>query len=148
MSIPIIRLLTVCLTTCVVAKAETIRSDLVTVTIDHGRYAFHATGKAEPFASGALRNKGQLRVVPLTDATFGKGQAITVMAADGGESFAVFPGLPFVVYQATLINPGPDATVLNKVPMMDADLAPGASNDKLVVLGTGGLKPLAKAGGS
>jgi len=150
---PIIRLFAVCLTTSVVANAVTIRGDLVTVTIDHGRYAFQAAGQAEPFASGALRNGGQLRVIPRTDPTFGKGQAINVMAADGGEEFAVFPGLPFVVYDAVVnpasyTNPGTGATVLNKVPLMDAVLAPGTSNDKLVVLGTGGLKPLAQAGGS
>jgi len=149
MSIPTIRLLAICLITSVLAKAETIRGDLVTVTIDHGRYAFHATGKAEPFASGTLRNEGALKVVPLTDRTFGRGQAITVTAAHGGgESFAVFPGFPFVVCQATLFNPGSAIAVLNKVPMMNADLAPGTSNDKLAVLGTGGLQPLAQAGGS
>jgi len=83
------------------------------------------------------------------DAVFGKGRAISLSAADGaGESFTVFPDLPFVFYQATLADPGTAATVLNKVPLMDATLELATPAAQLRALGTGGLKNLTDNAGS
>jgi hypothetical protein len=79
-------------------QAETIRNDLISVTIDQGRYAMQAQGRDTPFASGALRYEGAVKVVAVKDAVFGAGRAIKVTAANGsGESFEIFPGLPFVL---------------------------------------------------
>jgi hypothetical protein len=131
------------------ADAQTIRSDLISVTVDQGRYAIQAQGQATPFASGALRYQGSVKVVPVIDSVFGKGQAIEVTAANGaGESFQVFPRLPFVLQRSILVNTGTVAIVLNKVPLMEAALDLGTPADQLVALGTGGLKPLAQTGGS
>lgn len=129
--------------------AETIRGEVVSVTIDQGRYAIQARGQAAPFATGALRCQGAVKVMPVDDAVFGKGQAISVTAADGSaESFQVFAQMPFVLYQATLVNTGAAAAVVNKVPLMEAALEFGKPLDKLNALGTGGLVPLAKNVGS
>jgi hypothetical protein len=130
-------------------QAETIRNDLISVTIDQGRYAMQAQGRDTPFASGALRYEGAVKVVAVKDAVFGAGRAIKVTAANGsGESFEIFPGLPFVLLRSILVNDGTVATVLNKVPLMNAVLELGKPADQLVALGTGGLKPLAQTGGS
>ena len=130
-------------------SAEILRGDRMTLTVDQGRYAIRAEGQAAPFAEGALRYPGVVKGGPVEDAAFGHGRAITVTAADGaGESFQVFPGLPFVLHQSILVNTGTVAIVLNKVPLMDAALELGKPVGQLVALGTGGLKPLAQAGGS
>ncbi len=129
--------------------AQTLSNDRVTVTVDQGRYIIQARGQTTPFARGALRNLGAVQVVPVKDEAFGEGQAINVTAANGAsESFQVFPGLPFVLHRSVLVNTGTAATVLNKVPLMDATLDLGRTADQLVALGTGGLKPLAKNVGS
>jgi len=129
--------------------AGSLHGDMVTVTVDEGRYTIQAQGKAAPFASGALRYQGSVKVVPVKDDAFGEGQMIAVAAANGaGESFQVFPGLPFVLHRSILVNTGTVATVLNKVPLMDAVLELGKPADQLVALGTGGLKPLAQNVGS
>ena len=113
--------------------AKSVRGDMVTVTVDQGRYAIQARGQAAPFATGALRYQGAVKVVAVTDGVFGKGQGITAAAADGaGESFQVFPGLPFVFHRCILVNTGAVATVLNKVPLMDAVLELGKPADRLV----------------
>ena len=129
--------------------AKSLRDDMVTVTVDQGRYAIQAQGEAAPFASGALRYQGAIKVGPVKDGVFGEGQELTVAAADGaGESFQVFPGLPFILHRSILVNTGTVATVVNKVPLMDAVLELGKPADQLVALGTGGLKPLAQNVGS
>ncbi len=129
--------------------AETIRSDLVAVTVDHDRYAIRVQGQATPFASGALRNPGTIKVAPARDDVFGEGQTLNVTAANGaGESFQVFPGLPFVLHRSILVNTGTTVAVLNKVPLMEAVLDLDQPVDQLVGLGTGGLKPLAQNVGS
>ena len=131
------------------AQAQTIRNDRISVTVDQGRYAIQVFGEPTPFASGALRYQGAVKVVSVKDAVFGKGRAINVTAANGaGESFQIFFGLPFVLHHSILVNTVTVATVLNKVPLMDAALELGAPADQLVALGTGGLKPLAQTGGS
>jgi len=130
-------------------QAETIRNDLISVTVDQGRYTIQAEGQPMPFASGALGYQGAVKVAPVKDAVFGEGRAINVIASKGaGETFQVFPGLPFVLHQAILMNTENVVTVLNKVPLMDAVLELGKSADQLSALGTGGLKPLAQAEGS
>jgi hypothetical protein len=131
------------------AHAETIRNDLLSVTVDRGSYSIQAQGHSTPFASGALSDQGAVQVVPVKDAVFGMGRAINITAANGaGESFQIFAGLPFVLHHCILVNKGAAATVLNKVPLMDAFLDLGTPSDQLMALGTGGLKPLAQAGGS
>ena len=143
-----------CLTTltCLMwqaSAAEILRGERVTVTVDQGRYTIQAHGQPTPFASGTLRNEGAIRLVAVKDAVFGSGQAITVTAKNGaGESLRVFPGLPFVLYQSIIVNPGAATTVFNKVPLMDAALDMGQPAAQLKTLGTGGLKPATENTGS
>ena len=56
--------------------------------------------------------------------------------------------LPFVLYQAILVNTGTAATVLNKVPLAGGDAGTGQARRQLNVLGTGGLVPAGKNAGS
>jgi hypothetical protein len=130
--------------------AETIRNDQITVTCDQGRYAVQFKGQDKPFATGRLRlTGGTVKVVAVKDPDFGQGQAIESSAPDGScEALQIFPGLPFVLFTATLANAGNEAVVLNKVPLVDAALEPGTPLDQMVGLGTGGLKPLKENPGS
>jgi hypothetical protein len=131
------------------ARADTIRSDQISVTVDGGRYAIQAQGQATPFAEGALHYDGAMKIASVKDDDFGEGRSIIVTAASGAsESFQVFPGLPFVLHQLVFANSGTEAIVLNKTPSIDAALNLGQPLGQLVALGTGGLKPLAKNGGS
>ena len=126
-----------------------IRNELVSVIVTQGRYAIQAQAQAAPFAAGALRCQGAVKVTPVEDPVFGNGQAIAVTAADGsGENFKVFARLPFVLHQSTLVNTGTAAVVLNKVPLMDATLELGKPINQLMALGTGGLNSLSKNAGS
>ncbi|MCX7424644.1 MAG: hypothetical protein NTW96_03300 [Planctomycetia bacterium] len=80
------------------------------MTVDQGRFAIQARGRAVPFATGVLRCQGAVKVAPIDDAVFGKGQAIAVTGSHGGgETFQVFAGLPFVLYEVTLVNSGATA---------------------------------------
>ena len=136
-------------TSLVAAEKVEVRTDLVAVTVDQGRFAIQAQGQAVPFARGALHNRGVVKVIPVNDDAFGKGQAISITAASGAaEMFQVFSGLPFVLHRCTLVNTGTVAKVMNKVPLMDAVLDLGKPDDQLMALGTGGLKPLAHNVGS
>lgn len=129
--------------------AETLRNGMLTVTVDQGRYTIQAKGQTVPFASGGLHHQGAVKVVPVKDSIFGAGQSIRVTAADGaGESFQIFPSLPFVLHHSILVNTGAVAAVLNKVPLMNAVLDFNQPAGQLVALGTGGLKPLAQNVGS
>lgn len=131
------------------SAAETIRGDWVSVAVERGRYAIQSQGQATPFATGALRCQGVVQVTPVDDPVFGKGQAITVTATDGaGERFQVFTRLPFVCYQATLVNTSAADRVVNKVPLVEATLELGQPVEQCMALGTGGLSRLAKSGGS
>ncbi|MCU0917959.1 MAG: alpha-galactosidase, partial [Planctomycetes bacterium] len=131
------------------SAAETISTELLSVTVDQGRYAIQARRQKTPFATGALRCQGAPQVTSVSDAVFGQGQALTVADPGGAhETFQVFPGLPFVLHQRTLVNASTAATVLNRVPLTDATLELGQPLDRLMALGTGGLYPLAKNTGS
>ena len=110
------------------ARANTIRSDLIRLTVDGGRYVIQAPGQGAPFASGTLGNQGVVKNRSVRDDVFGKGQAINVTAANGAvESFQIFPGLPFVLHRSILVNTGTAPTVLNKVPGMEMHSGPGPS---------------------
>ncbi len=129
--------------------AETISTELVSVTVDQGRYAIQARGQKTPFATGVLHCQGVPQAMSISDAAFGQGQALAIAGPDGArETFQVFPRLPFVLHQRMLVNPGAAAIVLNKVPLTDAILELGRPLDRLMALGTGGLYPLAKNVGS
>ena len=144
-----LRVLTITLIATSLPAAETIRNERISLTVDQGRFTIQANGQDAPFARGALRHQGAVKVVAVKDDVFGVGQAIDVTAANGaGESFQLFPGLPFVLHRSTLVNTGTTSTVLNKVPLTDAVLDLGKPASHLVALGTGGLKPLSQNVGS
>src|ERR1700733_12335324 len=55
------------------AQAQTIRNDLISVTVNQGRYAIQAQGQAAPFASGSLRHQGVVKAGAVKDSVFGEG---------------------------------------------------------------------------
>jgi hypothetical protein len=129
--------------------AEAVHNDTLTVTLDHDHYVIQARGQVTPFFSGRLRHSGSVSAVTVKDGVFGKGRAINVTTASGaGESFQVYPGLPFVLHRAVLVNTGKVATVMNKVPLTEGVLELSKPAGQLVALGTGGLKPVAQNVGS
>ncbi len=143
------RFLPLALVAATLPAADTIRTDLLSVTLDQGRYVVQAQGQPAPFASGMLLHQGAIKIAAVDDAVFGAGQAIAVIAKDGsGESLQLFPALPFVLHRCTLVNDGSAATVLNKVPLVEATIALAAPPDQLACLGTGGLHPLRENPGS
>ena len=132
---------------CNVTAAEAIHNDRFLVVCDQGRYALSVQGQDKPFAYIPIRVTGaQVATSIVNDADFGRGLAIENTAADGSaDSIQIFPGLPFVLYNAVITNPEKTPVVVNKVPLFDADLQPGQPLDALVGLGTGGLNPLARS---
>lgn len=129
--------------------AATINNGIITVAVDQGRYAIQAAGQSMPFARGVVSVDGKVDVVAVNDDVFGSGQAINVTEANGsGESFLLFPRLPFALHRSVVVNTGNVATVLNKVPGLKADLELPTPPDRVVALGTGGLHPLAQNVGS
>jgi hypothetical protein len=113
---PFLRLLLLSVIVATASAADSIRNELLTVTIDQGRYTIQASVGGAPFASGALHHRGVIATAPRHDGVFGDGQELTVTSADGsGESFQVFPRLPFVLIQDTLVNAGAQAAIVNKV---------------------------------
>ena len=143
-----IRLLASCMTiicmsaVVTVPAAEIITNEVLSVSCDQGQYAVQVRGQVKPFANGRLRlSGGTVSVITVKHADFGNGQAIQIVATDGSsEVFQLFPKLPFVLYAATLANPGTEAVELNKVPMMDLALDLGVPPTQLKALGTGGLR--------
>ncbi len=132
-------------------SAETIQNNLLRVTWDQGRFALHAQGQAQPFATGVTVHGGDgiARVSAANDPDFGAGQTLEIAGADGSrEVFQLFANIPFVLCHATLVNSGGAALVLNKVTLLKADLDAGSPPAELITLGTGGLSAPDKNPGS
>ncbi len=134
--------------TCLLAiaplsAAETIGNDQLSVSWEKGRYVLMCQGK--PFASCRMNTGATaVSISSITDVNFGKGQAIEAATSEGNrQTVKVFPGVPFALFSSSIVNHESTAVVLNKVPLVDAQLEPGAALDQLVGLGTGGLYPIA-----
>ena len=124
--------------------AETISNSRFAVTWDDVRYAVQAVGQARPFATGTNLNGvvGKAKVTATSDSNFGPGQEMEILFDDGSsETFQVFDRLPFVLCKATLANSSGETKILNRVPLLKADLDLGQPPTNLVTLGTGGLEP-------
>ena len=72
-------------------------------------------------------------IVAANDPYFGAGQTLEIAGADGSrEVFQVFANIPFVLCQATLVNPDGAAKVLNKVTLLKGDLDAGSPPAELI----------------
>ncbi len=114
-------------------------------------YGAGASGQARPFISGTnlATAAGVAKVVAISDPNFGLGQKMEIAFDNGSrEIFQIFDQLSFVLCSATLVNKGAEAKILNRVPLLKADLDLGQSAANLVTLGTGGLEPPDKNPGS
>jgi hypothetical protein len=130
-----------------------VENGALTVAFDgaKGTFTVHRKGSEQAFVTagklGRAGGKGKLAAV--TDRTFGKGRAIEVSYPRGGrDRVALYPGLPFVLFQSTLANDGDAAVTVNKHPAVSATLALGKAPAALRALGTGGLAALGKKPGS
>jgi len=107
------------------------------------------SGKA--FAkNGKLENGGgKAIVIAVTDKTFGEGQAIEILSANGNsDRITLCPALPFVLFSGKLHNGSAEPQILNKVRKVSAGVETGAGLSAVRTLGTGGLHPPAKNPGS
>ncbi len=131
--------------------AETISNGRLSVTWDNGRYTMQAVGQGNAFASGTnlIAGPGKAKAGAISDPDFGAGQEIVISYEDGSsEEFQIFDQLSFVLCKATLTNQGAETKILNRVPLLKADLDLGQPPENLVALGTGGLETLDKNPGS
>ncbi len=92
---------------------------------------------------------GKAGIVSVKDPVFGQAQAIEIVTDGGNRNrIALYPGLPFVLFQGTLHNGTGDAVVHNKIPVFSAAVETGAAPGAVRTLGTGGLLEPAKNPGS
>jgi hypothetical protein len=92
---------------------------------------------------------GRAEIVPVKDPVFGQAQAIEIVTDGGNRNrIALYPGLPFVLFNGTLHNGAGDAVVHNKVPVFSAAVETGAAPGTVRTLGTGGLLEPVKNPGS
>jgi hypothetical protein len=136
------------------ARAEVrIDSDLYSVGVEaaDGRFAVLTKPSGKTFLTGGKLSGtgGTAKTVELADKVFGKGKGIEITYPDGNrESLALYPGVPFVLFRATLHNGKAEPIVLDHVPAVSAGVSLGELSAKLVTLGTGGLLSPAKNPGS
>lgn len=88
-------------------------------------------------------------VIKIQDKNFGGGDAIELALAGGGrQRVALFPGLPFVLFRATLRNSGAEPLITNHVRMFSAAVDLARPSGELRAFGTGGLGAVDKYPGS
>jgi len=133
--------------------ALAISNDLLELSYDPGAATFTLKAKGVdglPAQHGRWGHAGDAaKVVTVSDPTFGAGQALTVTAADGRvDQVALYPGLPFALFGAKLVNPGANAVVLNRVDLFSLDVDLGVPTAAVRSLGTAGLELPDKQPGS
>ena len=126
--------------------AQTVENDLYAVRVDAAEGSFTVVSKptGKPFlTAGKLSGTGgTAQAVELADKTFGRGKGIAIRYADGNrETVALYPGLPFVLFQGVFHNGGAAPLTLNHVPAVSAKVELGKPLGGIRTLGTGGLLP-------
>lgn len=92
---------------------------------------------------------GQARVIPVSDPTFGAGQALEISHPNGNrDSVLLFPKLPFVLIRSTVHNGDTETSVTPKVHALTATVELAKPASGLKTLGTGGLLAADKNPGS
>ena len=72
---------------------------------------------------------------------FGQGQGIEIVYPNGNRNMlALYPDLPFAVFQSTWHNGNAEAVILNHVPTVSAAVDGDCPANELRTLGTGGLQ--------
>jgi len=135
------------------AKTLTIQNRALVVRLDEVTMRFTLTAREakQAFATdGRLRgDDGQARILAVTDAVLGHGQAIEISYGDAGaDAILIFPDLPFALFRSTLHNASGGPVVTNRVPAPSFGIVLGRPVSELKTLGTGGLLAPAKNPGS
>jgi hypothetical protein len=124
--------------------AQSIANDRYIVSVEAAEGGFSVASKpgAKPFLTGGKLTGagGTSKVIELTDKTFGKGQGIQVSYPDGNkETLAIYPNLPFVLFNNSFHNGGAEPVTLNHVPTVSGVVDLGKPLAEIRTLGTGGL---------
>ena len=126
-----------------------IHNESLNISLDGGRLSLTDVKSGKQFAVATLAGAGGAGTVEaVTDATFGKGEAIEIADPNGGGKVMLFPGLPFALIKMRVSNTGNEVKVLNKIPIATFDVDLGKPAEALKGFGTGGLSNLADNKGS
>jgi hypothetical protein len=107
-----------------------------------------ASGKAF-LKKGMVQNVTGAVAESVTDAVFGKGQAIRLLKSDGGYyTIALYPYTPFLFIDETIVNKGSKKIELQKAQPFSFQVDIQAPVERLKTLGTGGLHAPADNPGS
>jgi hypothetical protein len=124
------------------AQPVTIENAALIATFDAGRFTLTAKPSRLVFLKDGQLSAagGTAKVVPVTDKTFGLGQALEVAYPEGQrDTIALFPNLPFALIRSRIRNGGPDASVIESVRPFSGLVDLGKPAAELTTLGTGGL---------
>ena len=136
-----------------VHAAQSIDNDRYAVSVEAADGGFTVASKPGGkmfLTDGKLSGTGgTAKSIELTDKTFGKGKGIEISYPDGNkETIALYPDLPFVLFNHSFHNSGAEPLVLNHVPTVSGVVDLGKPLAELRTLGTGGLQKPADNPGS
>ncbi len=106
-----------------------------------GQFVLREATAGRDFAVLSLAgDKAAAKVVEANHPQFGRGKTIEIRRADGSSGrVTIFPELPFVLVQASIVNTNGEAQTFHRVSLAAMQLNPGAPAAQLTCLGTGGL---------
>jgi hypothetical protein len=114
-----------------------IENEFLAVQFDSGAQTFtihHKPSKRTFIRDGAFEGgKGSVKVGSVTHPELGKGNAIIVNIPSGNVfRMAVYPGLPFVVFDSKLRNRSQQPTVLTETPLFRSSVDAGSGKSVIV----------------
>ena len=114
-----------------------VENEVLAVRFDPAAQTFsilHKPSKRTFIRDGRFRHDGGTAVVgEVTHPVLGRGRAITVdVPSAEAVRMAVYPGLPFVVFDSTLRNPSKDPVATHSLALFTAELVTGAGTSVIV----------------
>jgi hypothetical protein len=124
--------------------AQSIENAMYAVSVDAADGSFSVVAKPTGkkfLTDGKLSGTGgAAKLIDLAAKTFGKGKGIQVSYPNGNtETIALYPNLPFVLFNNSFHNGGAEPVTLNHVQTVSAGVDLGRPLADLRTLGTGGL---------
>jgi poly(3-hydroxybutyrate) depolymerase len=124
--------------------AQSIENDRYAISVEASDGSFTVASKpgGKKFLTGGKLSGtgGTAKTIELTDKIFGKGRGIRVSYPNGNiETIALYPNLPFVLFNNSFHNGGAEPVTLNHVPTVSGAVDLGKPLAELRTLGTGGL---------
>jgi hypothetical protein len=126
------------------SAAQSIGNERYAVSVEAADGSFSVASKpgGKAFLTGGKLSGtgGTAKLIDLSDKTFGKGKGIQVSYPNGNkETVALYPNLPFVLFNSSFHNGGAEPVTLNHVPTVSAVVDLGKPLAEFGTLGTGGL---------